>query len=454
MALSTASPIHAAPGTSAAPAAAATDAAYVMGYFKESLKGSGNVNAVHFAVSDDGLEWTPLNDNDAILTPTAGTKGIRDPFLHRLNNGTWALVATDIPAGGSFTKPNPNIHVWTSSDLVSWSDDRLITVNKVNPDSYSWAPAIHWDAQRQAYGITFSTVPEGYDHSVIMVVYTTDFVTATEPEVFHDTGSGIIDSHLVTGVGGYNYLYYKDNATRKLVGARSTSVAAGSFTHYTASAGQNACTEAPTLVKSLKEDTWWLWGDTFCPNAKFDVWQGDLAAGTWSKLGRQSYTAPLNAKHNTIHPITTADRDRLLANYGGTSWNRLKSLNYPGHYVRHANYVGTISEQPFEPYQDSQWRLVAGLSDAKGMSFESVNFPGYYLRHENFEVKLVRNDGTSRFAADATFHRVAGLADANWSSFRAATHPTRYLRHSNLVLRIDEITTATGRADATFRVGY
>ncbi|MER6154233.1 hypothetical protein ABT147_01675 [Streptomyces sp. NPDC001868] len=34
-------------------AAADADAAYVMGYFKESISGAGNVNALHLAVSDD-----------------------------------------------------------------------------------------------------------------------------------------------------------------------------------------------------------------------------------------------------------------------------------------------------------------------------------------------------------------------------------------------------------------
>ncbi|WP_238598138.1 AbfB domain-containing protein [Saccharothrix sp. ALI-22-I] len=82
------------------------------------------------------------------------------------------------------------------------------------------------------------------------------------------------------------------------------------------------------------------------------------------------------------------------------------------------------------------------------------NFPGNYLRHQGFEVKLAPNDGTSGFAADATFTRVAGLADASWSSFRSVNYPTRYLRHSNFVLRIDEITTTTARADATFHLGY
>ncbi|ONI93099.1 hypothetical protein ALI22I_00100, partial [Saccharothrix sp. ALI-22-I] len=88
------------------------------------------------------------------------------------------------------------------------------------------------------------------------------------------------------------------------------------------------------------------------------------------------------------------------------------------------------------------------------VSFESVNRPGYFLRHQGFEVKLMQNDGTSTFAADATFTRVAGLADSSWSSFRSVNYPTRYLRHSAFVLRIDEITSATGRADATFRVVY
>ncbi|MEJ2851942.1 MULTISPECIES: AbfB domain-containing protein [unclassified Saccharothrix] len=75
---------------------------------------------------------------------------------------------------------------------------------------------------------------------------------------------------------------------------------------------------------------------------------------------------------------------------------------------------GRIDEQPFEPYQDSQWRLRPGLSDPNAVSFESVNRPGYFLRHQGFEAKLMQNDGTSGFAADATFTRVAGRADANF----------------------------------------
>lgn len=435
--------------------AAADDVGYVMGYFKESLNGSGDVNALHLALSPDGLEWTPLNDNKAVLTPTAGTKGLRDPFLYRLNDGTWVAVATDIPRGGDFAKPNPNIHVWTSPDLVNWSADRLLNVNRTNPNSYSWAPAVHWDQSRQAYGITYSTVPEGGRYSVIAVAYTTDFLTTTAPTTFFDGGpAGVIDSHVVTDVNGMNYLYYKDHATGGLVGARSPSSAPGSFRRYGGTLAENPCTEAPTLVKSLTSGTWQVWGDTFCPNARFDVWEGDLASASWTKLDRRRYTAPLNAKHNTIQTVTAAEYDRLLRTYGGTEGKRLKSYNFPGHFVRHANFEAGIAEQPSEPHLDSVWRLTPGLAGADGVSFESVSFPGHYLRHQGFQVKLLRDDGTAQFARDATFRREPGLADPNWSSFRSVNHPARHLRHVNFALRLDEAASAGDRADATFRIGY
>lgn len=81
-----------------------------------------------------------------------------------------------------------------------------------------------------------------------------------------------------------------------------------------------------------------------------------------------------------------------------------------------------------------------------------MNHPGYFLRHFNFDFQLAHNDGTTQFAADAAFRKVAGLADAGWSSFQSYNYPDRYIRHYAYELRLDPITTATGRGDATFRV--
>ena len=86
-----------------------------------------------------------------------------------------------------------------------------------------------------------------------------------------------------------------------------------------------------------------------------------------------------------------------------------------------------------------------------------MNYPDRYLRHYNYQLVLNANDGTSTFAADATFYQQAGLADSGWTSFRSYNYPARYLRHANYVLRIDELSsssTTTDKQDATFRIGY
>ncbi|MGW2885066.1 glycoside hydrolase family 43 protein [Streptomyces griseoruber] len=431
------------------PAAHAADSAYVMCYFTESTNlGDGTDYGLHLAVSTDGLRWTPLNQNNPVVTPTEGALGLRDPFILKKQDGTFVVLATDLK-GTDWSYVSQYVHVWNSTDLRTFTGYHRLKLHDMN--THSWAPEAFWDASRGQYGLIYSAVNDS-GHNVIMVNYTSDFVTASAPQVFFDPGYDVIDGDMAVGVNGYNYLYFKKNQT--LVGARSTTLAPGSFTEFSTGVAHGG-TEAPTLVKSLSSGTWWLWGDTYTPNGVFYAWQsGDLSAGTWTALDQKTYTQPVNSKHCGISTITTAQYNALLSYWGAPAWNRLKSYNYPARYVRHSNYVGRIDEYPVEPYKDSLWTIVPGLADSSGVSFQSVNYPTRYLRHYNYALQLDVNDGTSTFAADATFYRTAGLADAAWSSFRSYNNPTRYIRHSNYVLRIDPISTSTAQQDATFYVGY
>jgi hypothetical protein len=129
---------------------------------------------------------------------------------------------------------------------------------------------------------------------------------------------------------------------------------------------------------------------------------------------------------------------------------RLESHNFPDRYVRHFNYRAQIDAN-VSPAADSQFKMVAGLADPRGVSFESVNFPGRYLRvRSNGEVWLDSGDGTTAFANDATFRRVAGLADARQSSYQMWTDATKYLRHYNYLLYAQTGSGTTFNADATF----
>ncbi|GJF34842.1 hypothetical protein KNE206_75420 [Kitasatospora sp. NE20-6] len=443
----------AAPLATPAPAANAATAysGYVMGYFTESNQGLGNNYGLHLAVSSDGLEWTPLNQNAPVVTPTAGTKGLRDPFILRKQDGTFTVMATDL-AGTDFSQTNQYIHVWDSTDLRSFTNYRRVKVHSMTT-THAWAPEAFWDAGRGQYALIYSA--NNGTRDVIMADYTTDFTTFSAPVTYFDPGFGIIDADVVVGSSGTNYLYYKKG--NELYGAKSSSLAAGSFntTTYTGPIAHGG-TEAPILVKSLTGNGWTLWGDTYTPNGLFYAWQtSSIDGGTWTAADQRTYTQPINSKHGTITPITATEMAALKTTWGTPAWNRLKSYNYPGDFVRHSNFTGRIDAFPFDPYLDAEWKIVPGLADSTGVSFESVNFPGRYLRHSGFAVVLNANDSTAQFAADATFHRTAGLAGSGAVSYYSHNYPDRYLRHADFQLRIDPLSAAspaTDRADATFLV--
>jgi alpha-L-arabinofuranosidase len=151
----------------------------------------------------------------------------------------------------------------------------------------------------------------------------------------------------------------------------------------------------------------------------------------------------------------------LVTSFGGLSltgnkasaavnFTRVESVNFPGYYWRHANYIGYLQKN-VAPIQDSEFQIVAGLADSSYISFQSVNYPNYYLRHVNFQLQLVLNDNTTTFKQDASFKRVPGLSDSTKISYQSYNFPTYYIRHFNFGLRIDPISTATDKLDATFK---
>jgi hypothetical protein len=439
----------AAPGA----AQAQTYAAYAMAYFKESPNLTDDSYALHLAVSSDGLDWTPLNQNNPVVTPTAGMEGLRDPFLLRKQDGTFVALATDLK-GRVFHLNNQYIHVWDSTDLRSFTGYRRVKLHDLA--THSWAPTAFWDASRGRYAVVYSA--NNGTRDVFMVNYTTDFVNMGAAEVFFDPGFSVLDGDVLIHNGTF-YLAYKNLADNNLYVARSTTGQPNTFTTLTSGLRQGDAIEAPILVKSNSANTFWLWGDSFGPaNAVFYAWRStDINGNSWTPLNQRDFTAPISSKHGGIVSITEAERAALVSRWGAPQWNRLKSYNFPDRFVRHANDIGRIDPFPMEPPADQQWRLRPGLADAAGVSFESVNSPGRFLRHFDYAIRLDANDNTAQFAADATFTRTAGLADGAWTSFRSYNFPDRYLRHAGYVLRIDPLTSASSasdRQDATFRVTF
>lgn len=437
-----------APGTP--PAAFAASGGYAFAYFTETPNQSGASYGLHLAVSSDGLNWRPLNQNSPVVMPTAGDRGLRDPFILRKQDGTFVVLAADLK-GTDFRRTSQYLHVWDSKDLRSFTGYRRIRMH--DRDTHTWAPTAFWVASRQEYAIVYSA-NDGKD--VLLANYTKDFRSVSAAEVYFSPEFGVLDADIVADNSAY-YMYYKNVDDGLLYGARSATGAPNSWTTYTAGLRQGTAIAGPMVVKNRGGGGWRLWGDSFGPvNNDFYAWStSDITAGRWTLLSQREFTPPLNGKQGSIVEISPAELDGLVSAWGLPESVRLKSYNFPDRYVRHAANVGRIDAFPFDPHQDQLWRLVPGLADPAGVSFESINFPGRYLRHRDFAIRLDADDRSPTFRADATFYRTPGLADPAWSSFRSYNAPDRYLRHSKFLLRIDPISAgsrATDRQDATFRI--
>ncbi|MGW0504579.1 glycoside hydrolase family 43 protein [Micromonospora sp. NPDC003241] len=432
-------------------ASAATYTAYLKTYFTESPNQSAANYGLHLAVSRDGLNWSPLNQNNPVVTPTAGDLGLRDPFIFRKQDGTFVVVATDL-FGLNFGRNSQYLHVWDSTNLTSFTGYRRIQMHTY-ANVHTWAPTVFWDAGRGQYAIVYSA---NTTTDLFLVNYTSDFRTVSAPQTYFSPGFPVLDADIHVD-GGVTYMYYKNLSNGNLYGARSNTGAPNSFTTYTSGLRQGNAIEGAHLLKRNDGSGWWLWGDSFSPvNNDFYLWgTSNIGANSWSVLNQRDYTPPLNSKHGSIVGITEAEYNGVVSRWGLPNWVRLKSWNLPDYFVRHSNRAIRIDPYPFDPHRDQMWRMVPGLADSAGVSFESINVPGSFLRHSGYVARLDPNDNSATFRADATFYRTAGLADGAWSSFRSYNFPTYYLRHAGYVLRIDPLSSsssAADRQDATFRV--
>ena len=127
---------------------------YLFAYFK----GNGE-DGVHYALSRDGYQWTPLNGDKAILAPPVGktSRLTRDPSITRGPDGVFRMTWTVSWDGQSFGYARSN-------DLVTWTDAAPIPAMQHEPTTRNtWAPEVFYDdATEQFYIFWSSTIPGRY----------------------------------------------------------------------------------------------------------------------------------------------------------------------------------------------------------------------------------------------------------------------------------------------------
>ncbi len=174
------------------------------------------------------MKWTKLNKVNGtaqpILTNDAegSDLGVRDPHLIRSAEGDrYWILGTDLHAEGGGAggsgwnqlSASKNIIVWESTDLVSWSEPKLVYAG-MDTAGCVWAPEAIYDKSTGDYVVYWSVRDNskaGTNENALRVYVcrTRDFNTFTEPKVWlsedQDSGSevNIIDTTIVEDEGTY-----------------------------------------------------------------------------------------------------------------------------------------------------------------------------------------------------------------------------------------------------------
>ncbi|AZQ33131.1 hydrolase [Streptomyces cyaneochromogenes] len=307
---------------------------YMFSYFTGEGTADGEQLYAALSKGDDPLKWRELNDGKPVLTSTLGEKGLRDPFIIRSPEGDkFYQIATDLRIYGngdwdaSQRTGSKSIMVWESTDLVHWTNQRLV---KVSPDSAgnTWAPEAFYDARRGEYVVFWASklydneAHSGDTYNRMMYATTRDFYTFSEPKVWIDRGYSVIDSTVIEHDGTY-FRLSKDERnntsstpnSKFIFEEKSDSLLDLSWDAVAEGIGKGAmnAAEGPLVFKSNTEDKWYAFLDEFGGRGYIPFETTDLASGTWTPS--TGYDLPAKPRHGTVLPVTQAEYDRLLRAY-------------------------------------------------------------------------------------------------------------------------------------------
>jgi large repetitive protein len=322
----------------AAPADLDTD--YTAGYLWTHFASSGGYEKIFLGHSDDGLHWSKLNDNQPILANLAGDLGVRDPHLIRSPEGDkYWIIGTDLhaegggPGGSGWNQltASQNLVVWESTDLVNWSDQRIVFAG-FDEAGCVWAPEATYNEATGEYYVYWAARDRRDNNTPdwalrMYLTKTRDFVTFTEPEIWTSLnakgdglgGPNIIDSTIAEEDGTYYRFSTSDwhtvvDTAPSLDGPWTGVIGRGEASAH----GLRASMEGLTVYE-LPDGRWAVMGDQ---GGYYGHTADTLAGLQFQQLsvgaGADQYSFEQPFRHGSVLRLSAAEEERLLAAYGDT----------------------------------------------------------------------------------------------------------------------------------------
>jgi hypothetical protein len=279
--------------------------AYLFVHFTTEQKDPENV---YFAVSKDGLHWEDVGGDKPILTTDKGSKGIRDPFIvYDKELSKYFIIATDLNTSDgdwdrAANRGSRSLFVWESSDLINWSEERLIEVGVPNAGCV-WAPEAVYCHEKKAWFVFWaSNVRESGEAEAKQRIYgsfTMDFKEFTPAFKYIERDENVIDTDIVWDNGWY-YRFSKDETNKVILMEKSQNLVDGPYEGVNSKVlAELSGVEGPECYYLEEQKKWCLIVDQYRENGGYlPLLCDDLASGEFRILDKSEYSLGLRKKRH------------------------------------------------------------------------------------------------------------------------------------------------------------
>ena len=273
-------------------------------------------DGLHMAWSEDGMNWTPLKNNESFLTPAAGKdKLMRDPCIIQGKDGRFHMVWT-------VSWNEQGIGYAHSEDLIHWSEQQYIPVMEHEPDARNcWAPELFYDKDSDRYMIYWATTipgrfPEtdssgdnGYNHRMYYTT-TQDFDSFTPTQLLYEPGFNVIDATIQKI--GEEYVMFLKNEIRYPEPEKNIRIATSTSLTGSYSEASDPITgnwvEGPTAIET--DRGWVVYFDQYTAHKMGAVLSDDLE--NWTDISDE-LQFPEGTRHGSVFKVKEGIWKGLMA---------------------------------------------------------------------------------------------------------------------------------------------
>lgn len=274
---------------------------------------------LHFAVSEDGYNFTALNNNEAVITQTKGKKCVRDPYAFKGNDGFYYIIGTDMRCEEGW-ESNHALITWKSEDLIHWTDETLIDMWEQGEDytdtTRAWAPQAIWDKQKEKYMIYWAHSTKRHNTAGMYYAYSDDLKTIDTPkELYCREGIQTIDGDIIYNEkNGLYYLFFKHDEDQTIAYVTSPSLTGPYEDKPVVVSVAPSGVEGSQMYPVNGTDTYIMVMDEYGKGRFFMQQTSDFE--TYLPVKSEDYSMCFNPRHGSIVSISDEEYDRLIAKWG------------------------------------------------------------------------------------------------------------------------------------------